>query len=153
MAQAATIQSSNTTQPLPFSLSPIHSVGETDFVTQLEVDHEYFKEVTRLYFKNHLKLVFKTVEKYHPHFALLKGLLEFSRAKDIVFVYNREAKSFEVSIEEKYLHRLISYLKLINSWMKKEILFKEKLKVVIQFEAQCKAAQAQLFGMLAASGQ
>lgn len=72
--------------------------------------------------------------EHAPHFALIRGLMEFNRPKELSFVYHVAAKSFEIDIDSAYEDTLQALLSQVDTLLVKELAFRRKLKAVIAFE-------------------
>ena len=96
---------------------------------------------------------FELSNDYREYFVLLRGLLEFSRPKEIMISVNSSEKTFEVYVSASQHEAVIAYLEIILEFFLKEINFKKLLKSVLQFEHTLKQRQAVLYSSLKASLQ
>ena len=96
---------------------------------------------------------FELSNDYRDHFILLRGLLEFSRPKEIAISAHNSEKTFELHIRIDQAAAVRSYLEIILKLFINEINFKKALKSVLQFEHTMKQQQTKLYSNLKASLQ
>jgi hypothetical protein len=88
---------------------------------------------------------FRLEDLYQDQFVLLRGLLEFSRPKEISISSNKGEKSFQFQIGRDKVLAISTYLDKIIDLFVKEIRFKESLKAVIRFEQATRVEQTRLY--------
>lgn len=94
---------------------------------------------------------FALSDNYRNHFVLLRGLLEFSRPKNISVSANNSEKSFELYIVKDQTTTVISYVDTILQLLMKEIAFKKSLQAVLKFERSIRIEQSKLYQALRTS--
>jgi hypothetical protein len=88
---------------------------------------------------------FRLADLYEDQFVLLRGLLEFSRPKEISISSNNSEKTFQFHIGRDKVLAITTYLDKILALFAKEIRFKESLKAVIRFEQATRLEQSRLY--------
>jgi hypothetical protein len=88
---------------------------------------------------------FSLRDLYQDQFVLLRGLLEFSRPKEISIATNNSEKTFQFHIGRDKVLAITTYLDKILDLFVKEIRFKESLKAVIRFEQATRLEQSRLY--------
>ena len=88
---------------------------------------------------------------YHEHFVLFRGLLEFSRPKQIGILFNRSERTFELFVGTDQASAVTEYLDLMLKLLIQEIKFKKSLKAILRFEESVRAEQSRLYSELKAS--
>ncbi len=96
---------------------------------------------------------FKLSDTYRDQFVLLRGLLSFSRPKEISISANNFQKTFELHLGKDQAEAVTTYLDKILDLLTKEIKFKKSLKAVLRFEQSIKLEQAKLYKALGTSVQ
>ena len=108
-------------------------------------DKQFFEMPTTFYYQNRAQLSFTITREFLPYFILIKGLIEFSRSRDLRFSFNTDTKIFDVDLEINQLGDLSSLLMLVHGLLLKEIGFKRALKKAIQFEERYKLESAAVY--------
>ena len=108
----------------------------------------FIRQVSRLGYRDKVQYTFIVSEHAENHFALIKGLIDFHRPKDIQFRFNRDEKSIEVRAHLQQVDFLFQFLQKVQEWLVKEVQFKLALKKVIQFEDQYKSQRASIYSSL-----
>jgi hypothetical protein len=111
------------------------------------IQNVLFKKVSPLYYKTRVRLSFSLTDEFKSHFALVRGLIEFYRSKSFSFEYNAVQKGIETDIEASQLRNLQVFFESILSWLKKELKFKETLKVILEFENRYKLEQEEVYAL------
>ena len=88
---------------------------------------------------------FSLRDLYQDQFVLLRGLLEFSRPKEISISSNNSEKTFQLHIGKDKVSAITAYMERILDLLVKEIRFKESLKAVIRFEQATRLEQSRLY--------
>jgi hypothetical protein len=88
---------------------------------------------------------FSLRDLYQDQFVLLRGLLEFSRPKEISISSNNSEKTFQLHFGRDKVLAITTYLDKILALFAKEIRFKESLKAVIRFEQATRLEQSRLY--------
>ena len=88
---------------------------------------------------------------YHEHFVLFRGLLEFSRPKQIAISFNNSERTFELFVGTDQASAVTEYLDLILKLLIQEIKFKKSLKAILRFEESVRVEQSRLYSELQAS--
>lgn len=99
----------------------------------------------RLTHGNRTKVTFFVRRAYSPHFALLRGLIDFTRGTRFTFNYNRVAGSFDTEVDNEDLHALIAFLKDVNELVNREFAFRSALRQVISFEKEYQKQRAKRY--------
>jgi hypothetical protein len=99
-------------------------------------------------FNGQHKFVFQIAEKFQPHFILIKGLIEFYRAKEHSVVYRKADNSFEINTLVSAVAPLHTFLGKIQDWLIREIEFKATLRKVIAFEDRYKKEKTTVYEAL-----
>lgn len=99
----------------------------------------------RLTHGNRTKVTFFVQRAYSPHFALIRGLIDFTRGTRFVFNYNRVAGSFDTEVDTEDLHSLITFLKDVNELANREFAFRSALRQVISFEKEYQKERAKRY--------
>lgn len=151
MTQTAAILS--TRQALHIShTEPVFSLAENQETVSIEdlssVENQFYYQSPAFYYKDRAKLGFRLTERFQPYFALIKGLIEFHRSRDLRFTFNRPSASFEIDLEIKHSGDLNDFLVKVYGWLNQEIQFKATLKKIIQFENRYKLEKAALYNSL-----
>src|SRR5688572_7296272 len=102
----------------------------------------------KLFVSNKYLITVKLTEQFASNFVLLRGLLEFSRPKDIIISSQAKDQTFEIEVLETQANYLLSYIETIIGWLIKEIKFKSALKAIISFENRVKQEQAILYSSM-----
>lgn len=105
----------------------------------------------RILGSNQLYAKFRLRQDYQDSFVLLRGLLEFSRPKEIAVSANSPERSFEVWLPEDQAPRILAYFETIITRLLREIRFKASLKMIVKYEAKVKQEQARLYEALRVS--
>ena len=104
----------------------------------------------KLFQHDRLVLKFGLTEQYTGNFVLLRGLIEFSRPKEISITSDRINKSFELELNTSETQIIQEYLEKIFKWLLKEIKFKAVLKEVIELQNRVRAEQDILYSKMKA---
>ena len=102
----------------------------------------------KLFVSSKYRLKVKLTEEFASNFVLVRGLLEFSRPKNIIISSVVKDQTFEIEILETHADSLIAYIETILGWVLNEIKFKKALKAIIKFESRVKQDQAILYSSL-----
>jgi hypothetical protein len=105
----------------------------------------------KLFVSNKYLIRVKLTEQFATNFVLLRGLLEFSRPKNITISSRAKEQTFEIEVLETQVDHLLTYVQTILGWLIKEIKFKESLKAIIKFENRVKQEQAILYSNMRSS--
>lgn len=108
-------------------------------------ENGFYIPSTAFGYNDRVSLAFQVKEAFAAHFILIKGLIEFNRAKDLKFAFNRDERSFEIDLEAVQLDTLNAFLAHIHALLQKEIQFKAVLKKVIAFENHYKALRDEVY--------
>ncbi|HEY5748130.1 MAG TPA: hypothetical protein VIU12_18795 [Chryseolinea sp.] len=143
MSQTASVLSSEqslyiATAEVSFAPAKSSEAVSTNLNFVFEENGFYIPSTTFAY-NDRVSLAFRVKEAFAANFILIKGLIEFNRAKELKFAFNRDEKSFEIDLEAAQLDVLNDFLGHIHALLQKEIQFKAVLKKVIAFENQYKA--------------
>jgi hypothetical protein len=111
----------------------------------LTVVNTKFLSAGNIFQVNHVIVRFKLSSAYHDRFILLRGLLEFSRPKNISISTNTAEKTFELRVSDDQVQFIRTYLDTILSLLVKEIKFKASLNSVLKFEQSFKSQQSKLY--------
>lgn len=112
-----------------------------------------FKTITagEIFQTDRVIVKFRLGSAYRDHFVLFRGLLEFSRPKEIYISSNNAEKAFELHVGKNQAIAMTIYLDKILDLLVKEISFKKSLKGVIRFEQAVRLEQSKLYNELRAS--
>jgi len=88
---------------------------------------------------------------YHEHFVLFRGLLEFSRPKQIAILFDHSERTFELFVGTDQAPAVTEYLDLMLRLLIQEIKFKKSLKAILRFEESVRTEQSRLYSELKAS--
>lgn len=113
--------------------------------------HSTVLSATGLFQNGRLIVTFVLNESYRDKFALLRGLLEFSRPKGITISANRLDRTFQLQVSPDQVDRIKEYLETILNLLAEEIRFKASLKSVIAFENKVRLEQEKVYEALWAS--
>lgn len=111
------------------------------------IQNKLFSKVSPLYYKSRVSLSLSLTEEFKRHFVLIKGLIEFYRAKNFSFEYNITQKGIETDVEVSELNNLQIFFDSILGWVEEELKFKETLKVILAFEHRYKLEQAEVYSL------
>lgn len=96
------------------------------------------------------EIEFMPSRQHQSHFALLRGLLEFSRPKGIDLRTNTQDRSFTVRLSDNDASIITNYLANVQERFNAELVFKASLKKVLRFEGAVKTREATLYRELMA---
>ena len=115
--------------------------------SKITVDHELeFVNAPAVFsYGDRSRFRFDISAGHASHFALIRGLIEFNRPKELNFVFHSETKSFETDIESSHREQLDTLIPLVNTLLLKELRFKNKLKEVIRFEAHYRKEKEKVY--------
>lgn len=105
----------------------------------------------KLFVSSKYNIVVKLTAPFANNFVLLRGLLEFSRPKNIRIASCLNNQTFEIEVLETQVDQLLSYIETILGWLVNELKFKETLKTIIKFESRVKQEQTILYSQLRTS--
>lgn len=108
----------------------------------------FINPVSRLEFLGKVQYTFNVSHRFVDQFALIKGLIDFHRPKDIQFRFNREEKSIQVRAHLHHVDFLVLFLHKVEEWLVSEVQFKMALKKIIQFEARYKSQRSAIYNSL-----
>lgn len=112
-------------------------------------DGAFYKSESQLRYGDKVKFSFSIKDTYRSHFILIKGLLEFHRAPEFVFSFNKHDGTFDVATPSsgisQPLEELNRFLKKIATWLDQEISFKKQLKDMMAFEHEYRAKLAKVY--------
>jgi hypothetical protein len=152
MAQLSTVLShaghdlhinTSTTPVSPISADAVKDPSQEDSHA-LAFMHQY----SRLDYNDRVKLQYRVSDLYKTHFILIKGLIEFYRPKESVFLFDARTHALEVSVDVAAYHRLEAFLQLVERWLLAEIEFKATLKRILQFENHYRAESVRMYDPL-----
>lgn len=114
-----------------------HSLSiDTPGIERKPVWHEkqLIFHVTEFRYKNRVRFILKVDGEYTTQFALIRGILEFSRSRESKVVYNSNEMAIDVDIHDSYYQMAEKLIEYVSIQTKAEIRFKRKLKEVINLE-------------------
>jgi hypothetical protein len=112
------------------------------------IENILFSKASPLFYKTRAHFSFSLAEEFKKNFVMIRGLIEFHRARHFSFEYNFAQKTIETDIEVSHLEDLRAFLHDVSIWLRQEIKFKETLKVIIDFENRYKVAQSEVYALL-----
>jgi hypothetical protein len=110
--------------------------------------NQLFQKAAPFYYNDRVRLSFSIAEKFTDQFILIKGLIEFNRPKHFSFTYNPVQKTVETDIEVNQIKELQSFYTSVYGWLKKEIQFKDTLKLILDWENRNKKEMAAVYSLL-----
>jgi hypothetical protein len=105
----------------------------------------FFEKTSAFYYNERARLYFKVTTPFTLHFALLKGLIEFTRPGYLQFTYQADQKIFEIDLPRDQFPELKKLLQNVHQLLLREIQFKANLKKAIQFEERHKREMAAIY--------
>ncbi|HTF18847.1 MAG TPA: hypothetical protein VK658_12285 [Chryseolinea sp.] len=136
--------SATTTERASTSAKPPQS-----FRNSSSPEGSFYQGTSQLKYGDKAKFSFAVTESYRAHFILIKGLLEFHRAPEFVFSFNKQDNTFEVTSVfagiSQPLDELNKFLKKIAVWLDQELSFKRQLKEMMAFEREYRAKLAKVY--------
>lgn len=111
----------------------------------LFADDWFFEKTSAFYYNERARLYFKVTTPFVSHFALLKGLIEFTRPGHLQFTYQADQKVFEIDLPRDQFSELKKLLQNVHQLVLREIQFKANLKKAIQFEERYKREMAAIY--------
>jgi hypothetical protein len=105
----------------------------------------------KLFVSNKYLITVKLTEQFATNFVVLRGLLEFSRPKNITMSSRTKDQTFEIELLETHADHFLTYIQTILGWLINEIKFKQALKAIIKFENRVKQEQAILYSNMRSS--
>lgn len=112
------------------------------------IENILFGKVSPLFYKTRVHLSLALSDEFKKNFGLIKGLIEFHRSKHFSFEYHFGSGTVETDIETSQLGELRSFLTDVSTWLKREIHFKNSLKVILEFENRYKLAKADVYALM-----
>ena len=111
----------------------------------LFADDWFFEKTSAFYYNDRARLYFRVTNPFVSYFALLKGLIEFTRPGFLQFVYHADQKIFEIDLPREQFSELKKLLQNVHQLLLREIQFKVNLKKAIQFEERYKREMAAIY--------
>lgn len=145
MAQTATALS--TGQSLYITDNNLVAASEkvTESAVVFNNELKFFNGPSVFNYGTRVRYHFEIDNEHTSYFALIRGLIDFSRSSELTFTFNAAAKSFEIDLEAAHNPKLESLILLVSTQLLKEIRFKTKLKEVLAFEARYLHEKAQVY--------
>lgn len=112
------------------------------------VENILFSKVSPLFYKTRVHLSLVLSDEFKKNFGLIRGLIEFHRLKHFSFEYHFGQATIETDIETSHLGELQSFLTAVSIWLKREIHFKNSLKVILEFENRYKLAKTEVYALI-----
>jgi hypothetical protein len=112
------------------------------------IENTVFEQVAPFFYKKRVRLSLTVSGDYRTHLVMLRGLIEFNRAKHFVFDYQFQHGTIETDIDISQLADLQLFLKRTSAWLYQEIEFKQALKTVLAFENRYKLEKAGVYSAL-----
>ena len=125
-------------------LSPSESKSSSIVTFTPDVDTFYYHH-NAFYYKERARLQFNVTNEFVSHFILIRGLIEFTRAKHLKFTFAPDIKRMEIDLEVGQFDELSQLFRTVYSELKKEIRFKIALKKAIEFDEQYKREREQIY--------
>src|SRR5687768_2316101 len=112
------IKESNFEDQLANILSKSHILSITSFTVL---------PAGKLFVSSKYRIKVKLTQEFASNFVLIRGLLEFSRPKNIIISSTVQEQTFEIEIVETQAENFLSYIQTILGWLVNEIKFKKAL--------------------------
>jgi hypothetical protein len=105
----------------------------------------FFEKTSAFYYNERARVYFKIKPAFVSYFALLRGLIEFTRSGYQQFTYQADQKVFGIDLPRDQFSELKKLLQNVHQLLLQEIQFKENLKKAIAFEERYKREMASIY--------
>jgi hypothetical protein len=97
---------------------------------------QIFERVGSLIYEDRIVQLLSIVPSANAQFALIKGLIEFCRGNKFTVSFDSTARTLTVDIALKDSNEFSQLLQDVDDRFKKELVFKKRLKKLIDFESR-----------------
>ena len=97
------------------------------------------------YYKDRAKLHFNVTNEFLSHVVLIRGLIEFTRSKELKFTFTPDRRGIEIDLEVGQFDELTKLFRRVYSELKKEIRFRVALKRAIEVDREYQRERADIY--------
>lgn len=103
------------------------------------------------YYGYQASLSFNIRSEFTTSYALIRGLIEFTRSQYLKFSFDNKKRSIQIELNVVHLPELVILLQNVDAQLARELGFKASLKKAIAFEKRYREACAGVYGFSAAT--